>query len=104
MKPMRAKKFIRLHLISGDKVDINLSEWSRGGGGTPNFGDPDHVIDQSMRRGFFAISRRDNEAAGLNGGVGDVQYPVTSIIKTEILEHGNEASDFIHSGGIHISD
>ena len=100
---MRAKKFIRLYLISGDKIDVNLSKWSRGGGGSQNFGEPDYVINAAMRRGFFGIDRHNNEAAGGGDGVGDIQYPVTSVIKTEILEH-QEASDTIIHGGVYIID
>ena len=86
---MRVDSFIRLYLADKSEVDIDLSEWSKGGGGDPGFGEPCHIFHLAKQKGYFAVSR-NGQAAGLNGGCGDVQYRVESVIKSEVLSHKEE--------------
>jgi hypothetical protein len=85
---MTADSFIRLYLVDKTEVDIELSEWSKDGG-DPRFGEPVHIFRLAKEKGYFAISR-NGQAAGLNGGCGDVQYRVESVVKSEVLSRKDE--------------
>ena len=77
-------KVIRLYLVDKTTVDILLEEYTRGGG-MPGYGEPEHVFELAKRKGYFAVSKR-GYATGLNGGCGDVQYRVESVIRSEVLD------------------
>ena len=81
---MIADSFIRLYLVDKTEVDISLSEWSKGGGGDPGFGEPEHIFHLAKKKGYFAVSR-DGQASGLNGGCGDIQYRVEGVVRSEVL-------------------
>lgn len=49
-----------------------------------SWGDPESVLQRAAKRGFFSVDER-GMPAGLNGGIGAVNYVWSSILKVEIL-------------------
>ena len=80
---MTADSFIRLYLVDKTEVDIELAEWAQCAR-YPGFGEPYHIFCLAKQNGYFAVSR-SGQAAGLNGGCGDIQYRVESVVRSEVL-------------------
>lgn len=77
-------KGYRLHLTTGEIIEIGGRRYSDQAS-IFEWGDPENVLANMKRKGYFAVDSRSNEPAGLNGGCGDVNYLATNIVKIEVV-------------------
>lgn len=89
-----SNKIIRLHLVNGRHIDIKLHPYRLPNSGEVCYDSPEDIIKEALDRGAFITTRDGISSSKLQHHVGDVQYYLSSIIQSEILEDAPVRDDY----------